>query len=61
MRKLSVKELVKMLENKREFQNREIDAELAKLRVLCEHTNTQSYPPRAGDASTECKDCGEWW
>jgi len=58
---MSVKRKVKELEDKREKFNREIDAELAKLMVLCDHKNKKSYPYRPGEEGTECLDCGKWW
>lgn len=58
---MSVKDKVRDLESKRKRVIKEIDAELAKLRVLCDHTNKQSYPSRPGEAGTECLDCGRWW
>lgn len=57
----SVRKQVKELEQRRERTIKEIDAELAKLRVLCEHERTKSYPARPGEEGTECLDCGKWW
>jgi len=57
----SIKQQIKALEDKRKQVIKEIDAELAKLRVLCEHSNTKSYPSRPGEEGTECLDCGKWW
>jgi hypothetical protein len=58
---MSLVSQIKALEAKRKRVIREIDAELAKLRVLCDHKNKQSYPSRGGESATECKDCGKWW
>lgn len=58
---MSIRKKVAALETKRDKMVRKIDAEIAKLQVLCDHTNTKSYPSRPGDSSTECLDCGEWW
>ena len=52
---------VKELEAKRERVIREIDAELAKLRTLCQHKRTKGYPARPGDPHNECLDCGKWF
>jgi len=58
----SNKQQIKELEAKRKRVIREIDAELAKLRSLCDHKNTKSYPSRGiGDQSNECLDCGKWF
>ena len=56
----SIKQQIAKLEAKRKRVVREIDAELAKLRILCDHKNSKSYPSRPGDTSIECLDCGKW-
>lgn len=58
---MNVKSKIKELEAKRKRVLKEIDAELAKLRVLCDHKNKKSYPARPGEEGTECIDCGKWW
>ena len=58
---MSIKSQIKELEDKRARVIREIDAELAKLRVLCDHKNSKSYPARPGDPHNECLDCGKWY
>ena len=58
---MSIQSQVKALEAKRDRICREIDAELAKLRVLCDHKNSKSHYARPGDDSNECLDCGRWY
>jgi hypothetical protein len=57
---MSISKQIKTLKQKRRTVIREIDAELAKLRALCDHTRTKSYPSRTG-SDTECLDCGKWF
>jgi len=58
---MSIKTQIEVLKKKRKKQNKEIDAELAKLRVLCGHERKKNYPSRLEDTLTECLDCGKWW
>lgn len=61
MTKRNIKAQIAELEKKRGRLIREVDAELAKLRALCEHKNSARYPARPGDPHNECLDCGKWW
>jgi len=51
---------VKVLEEKRHTITKEIDAELARLRILCDHTNIKSFTGRCR-SQTKCLQCGKWW